>query len=122
MLLKECERNDMKKRCMLIIPHQDDELFVGGSVLYEFANDINWEVFVVYTTEGAGIYEKPETRMKEAIKALHIIGISENNIIFLGYGNVWSDGINIYNKDDEVACVSKRGGSCTYALKNHQDF
>lgn len=112
----------MKKRCMLIIPHQDDELFVGGSVLYEFANDINWEVFVVYTTEGAGIYEEPETRMKEAIKALHIIGIPENNIIFLGYGNVWSDGINIYNKDDEVACVSKRGGSCTYALKNHQDF
>ena len=37
-----------KRNMLLIIPHPDDEMLVGGSVLYQFAQNKNWETYVLY--------------------------------------------------------------------------
>lgn len=111
-----------KRKMLLIVPHQDDEMLIGGSVLYQFVQDKGWETFVLYTTEGAALHESPEMRMKEAIAALKVIGISEKQIIFLGYGNEWQGQYNIYNAPENLVLTSLRGKKQTFALKSHPEY
>lgn len=113
----------MKKRKMLlIVPHQDDEMLVGGGVLYQFANSKEWDSYVLYTTEGAAINEDPKVRMWEAIRALKEIGISEDKIIFLGYGNGWQGKVHIYHASENDKLISLKGKTETFALPAHEEF
>lgn len=107
---------------LLIVPHQDDEMLIGGSVLHQFVKDKGWETFVLYTTEGAALHEKPETRMQEAIDALRVMGVPESQIIFLGYGNEWQGQYNIYNAPENLELTSLKGGKQTFALKSHSEY
>lgn len=106
---------------LLIVPHQDDEMLVGGSALYQFAQDKAWDTFVLYTTEGAAIHEDPETRMREAICALKVLGIPKKHIIFLGYGNGWQGRYHIYNAPEGEKLVSLKGRTETFALPEHEE-
>ena len=40
------------KKAVLVVPHEDDELLVGGAALVELIRDPEWEVTVVYLTTG----------------------------------------------------------------------
>ena len=106
---------------MILAPHQDDELILCGSFLKEL-NEMA-DVYVVFSTNGN--YEKNvhSVRLEEAIKVCSLFGISEENIIFLGYANEYDDqGPHIYNaKEDEVVC-SKYGINETYGLENHPEY
>jgi len=120
--MEEAKMSLKKRNMLLIIPHPDDEMLVGGSVLYQFAQNKNWETYVLYTTEGAALYERPEVRMKEAIRALKVMGIPESQIIFLGYGNEWQGQYNIYNAPEDLELVSLNGKKQTSALKSHPEY
>lgn len=73
------------KRLMVIVPHQDDEINVAGTVLAQIKN-MDVKTKVVYLTDG-GYFVSPLRRRKEAIKALKMYGIHEKDIAFLGYSD-----------------------------------
>lgn len=111
-----------KRKMLLIVPHQDDEMLVGGGVLYQFANSKEWDSYVLYTTEGAAINEDPKIRMQEAIRALKEMGIAEDHVIFLGYGNGWQGKVHIYHASENDKLISLKGKTETFALSNHKEF
>ncbi len=111
-----------KRKMLLIVPHQDDEMLIGGGVLYQFAHSKEWESYVLYTTEGAAVQESSEMRMKEGIVALKRIGIPEKHIIFLGYGNGWRGDKHIYHADGNEELVSLKGDKETFALSSHGEY
>lgn len=113
---------EYKRSMLLIVPHQDDEILVGGAALYEFAHTKDWNTYVLFTTEGAALHEKPEMRMREAISALKVLGIPPNNIIFLGYGNEWQGDHNIYNETSNKILTSLKGKQNTFALKDYPEY
>jgi len=107
---------------MLIVPHQDDEINVLGGVIEELVN-YGSNVRIVFVTNGDydGI---PETRMGESIAYGALVGIPEENIIFLGYGDVWNvdDGVHIYNAPSGTVVSSRYGAVQTYGMESHPAF
>ena len=73
------------KNVMVFSPHQDDEINLLGGVLEQYVK-YGSNVTVVFSTNGD--YEgHGETRLREAVEVLSFIGIPQENVIFLGYGD-----------------------------------
>lgn len=68
---------------MVIIPHEDDELNVAGATIYG-AKKEGLRVICVFVTNGDFDY-LPTVRIQEAIKALQVLNVPAEDIIFLGY-------------------------------------
>lgn len=89
------------RKVMVIIPHQDDELNLMSGVLDELVR-YGSDVYPVYTTNGD--YKGwAEERIHEALNVFASIGVPAENVIFLGYGDAWSDWCpHIYNAEPGV--------------------
>ncbi len=90
------------ERVLILAPHPDDEAIACAGVIQEALN-AGAKVKVVYLTNGDHnelafiVYEKRITmrqgefihmgqvRQKEAVKAMKSLGVSENDLVFLGY-------------------------------------
>lgn len=107
------------KKALILVPHPDDELLVGGAMLYALAHSEEWNVKIVYSTNGDYYKHEADIRLREALAANKTIGIPEENIIFLGYGNRW-EGSHIYNSLE--ICKSAAGFWQTYALQEHPEY
>ncbi len=107
------------KNAVLFVPHPDDELLVGGGMLYALAHSADWCVKVVFVTNGDYYAHEAEIRLKEAINACKSIGIQESDVLFLGYGDGWEEK-HIYNSIG--TCVSHAGKMGTYGLESHADY
>ena len=100
--LKQLAQPTSPDRILVLAPHPDDEVLgVGGYMATAIKN--NATVKVVIATNGDGerfsassgfrkIQTKPKdyiaigyARQKESVAALKVLGLSENNIVFLGY-------------------------------------
>ncbi len=104
------------RRVMVIVPHQDDELNILGGVMDEYVR-YGSELYAVFVTNGdyAGL---AETRCREAVEVFADIGVPEENVIFLGYGNEWAeDGPHIYNAEPGAVVTSYIGETKTYGTK-----
>lgn len=65
-----------EKSVLLIVPHADDELFVGGGLLKTLAQRQGYECFVVYTTNSDYFTHEGEERIRESLRVLiEIYGI-----------------------------------------------
>lgn len=108
------------RRVMIIVPHQDDEINLAGGVIEEYLR-YGSEVYVVYTTNG-DVSVPAEQRLNEGINALGVLGVDEEHIIFLGYGDFCTDedGTPLYNTTE--LAKSFAGYSATYALVDHPPF
>lgn len=91
-----------KDRILILAPHPDDEA-IGCAGIIQEALKIGAQVNVLYLTNGDHnqlafiVYEKRltfrkgefihmgEVRRKEAVKAMRLLGLSEDNLTFLGY-------------------------------------
>lgn len=101
------------KKVMLLVPHQDDDINVLGGVMEEYVK-YGSEVYVVFSTNG-DYFGLAETRFREAIDVLRRIGIPEDHVIFLGYGDQWSDdGPHLYNGLPGQVMTSAFGERETY--------
>ena len=110
-----------EKRVLAVVPHEDDDLNLLSGVTGQFT-DAGSEVYVVFVSTGdaAGLGEK---RVYEAINALSLDGVPEENIIFLGYGDsIPDDGIHIYNAAPNAVTPSLSGRTETYAAPNHEAY
>ena len=75
-----------KTDLLVIVPHEDDELAIAGATIYGAIKQ-NMAVKVVFTTNGDYYAHEGSIRIREAKKALAVLGVAEENIIFLGYGD-----------------------------------
>jgi LmbE family N-acetylglucosaminyl deacetylase len=102
------------KKVMVIVPHEDDDLFISGQVLppmYKNGADVR----VVFATNGdkrVSAY----TRQSEACNALEKLGIPREKVIFLGY----PDGTQLYVGKKAFSFSS--GWDHTYAGKGFKDY
>lgn len=107
-----------KKKVMLIVPHQDDDMNVASGILEQYVR-YGSEIYVVFVTNG-DYWDLAQTRLTEALRALQSIGISEDHVIFLGYAEGWVDNsVHVYNAASGVPCKSRNDYSATYALPSH---
>lgn len=98
---------------MLLIPHQDDDINVLGGVIEEYRK-YGSDVTVVFSTNG-DYYGLAKERFREAINALEAMGVPEENVIFLGYGDQWDpEGPHIYNGEPGTVITSYHGKQETY--------
>lgn len=102
---------------LVLMPHEDDETGTLGGVLEEYVK-AGSRVRIAFMTNGDGGKVAAETRFKEAIDALSICGIQEEDILFLGYGDQWQNG-HIYNAAPSETVTSKRGFTKTYGAPFH---
>lgn len=113
----------MKQKVLLIVPHQDDELFVGGGLFRTLATCGGYEAYVVYMTNGDYFPHEARVRLREALRVLAEFGaVEESHVFFLGYGDGWKDGGHIYHQKGEEPLVSMAGRMETYGMDGHEDF
>lgn len=110
------------REVMVIVPHQDDEINLLGGVIEEFMA-YGSNVRIVFVTNGDfdGI---PQTRMEEAIAYGALVGIPEENILFLGYGDRWDPdwGYHVYNAPEGLTVPSRYGAVQTYGMESHPAY
>ncbi|MBS5861910.1 MAG: PIG-L family deacetylase [Firmicutes bacterium] len=73
------------KKVLLFVPHQDDEINIAYGLLYKIRN-IAESIKVVYSTNGNYVVNE-KYRLKEGVESLKNVGITKENIIFMGYSD-----------------------------------
>lgn len=112
---------------MVFVPHEDDDINLMGGIL-EAYQKYGSKVYVVFATNGDGLeLEDASTagriRLQEAIRVLTFLGIPEDHIIFLGYGDDWNaDGPHIYNAPPDEVIHSRANRTETYGLPTHPAY
>ena len=106
------------QRVMLLVPHQDDDINVLGGVMEEYTK-YGSEVYVVFSTNGD--YEGlAEVRSREAVEAMEAMGVPEDHVIFLVYGDQWDpEGPHIYNAEPGAVLTSVFGRTETYGTDQY---
>ena len=108
-------------RVMLFVPHQDDDINVLGGVMEEYVK-YGSEVYVVFSTNG-DYHDLADVRLREAVSVMGAVGIPEENVIFLGYGDGWDPkGCHLYNTEPDKAIRSAVGYAKTYGIQGHEAY
>lgn len=104
------------KTVMLIVPHQDDDINVLGGVMEEYVR-YGSQLYPVFVTNGD--YENlAEERFRETLDVMSYIGVPEENVIFLGYGDTWAQGgPHLYNAQPGTVLESYNGHTKTYGTQ-----
>lgn len=109
------------KRVMVVVPHQDDDINLVGGVIENYIESGS-EVYPVFITNGDAI-GKGEQRLAEAINCWSALGVPEDHVFFLGYGDTWAkDGPHIYNAEDNRTMISADGRDQTYGIPGHPAY
>lgn len=106
------------KTVLLIVPHEDDDINVLGGVIDQYLH-YGSLLTVAFMTNGDynGI---GETRLREAISLYDYLGLPEEQVVFLGYGdNLHTQSNHIYNAPENEVIISQTGRTETYGLETH---
>jgi len=71
-------------RVLIVAPHPDDEVICNGGII-RYAVEHQIPVKVVVVTDGNDTKTSPLTRHNETINGTKILGLKEEDVIFLGY-------------------------------------
>lgn len=114
--------DSINKTIMVLVPHEDDEINVAGSIIKSYTEN-GYDVKVVFTTNG-DFYHSGKVRLEEAIKACEVLGVPEKNVFFLGFGDLLNDKkyTHIYHAPDKYVMSSHAGYNTTYGLKKHPSY
>lgn len=102
----------MIQSCIIIVPHPDDEINIGGGIIEQLV-DCSISVSVVFTTNGDNDPTVADRRIKEAQRARNILGYRD--IIILGYADGYV-GKHLYEAANDEVCWSVAGHNETYNL------
>lgn len=97
---------------MVIVPHEDDEINIAGTVI-DGARAEGMRVICVFVTNGDYQYI-PEIRLNEAMRALAVFGVPEEDVIFLGYpdGGAHAERSVFMHGRTEAVAVNGRAETC----------
>lgn len=110
------------KNVMIIVPHQDDEINLAGATIKNLI-DHKIRVTIVFATNSDTI-DQGETRLKEALATAAFLGLTSDNIIFLGYCNGFriTPNLHFYNADENIVVHSAKNLTETYGLINKPEY
>lgn len=109
------------KNILLMVPHQDDDLNVLCGVIDEYIR-YGSDLTVAFMTNGdySGL---GEVRIREALNLYEYLGVPEDHVVFLGYGDaVHTQDYHIYNAPAEEVIASHIGKTETYGIEGHPPF
>ncbi len=114
---------------MIIVPHEDDEILMTAGII-ERAVQEKKKVTVVMATNGD--YEGTDkvsgsVRLEETVNGLQILGLSKENVIFMGYADTGmypaeSFLYKLYQEKDENKLYPGHCSKETYGLFDKPDF
>ena len=105
---------------LVIVPHEDDELAIAGAMIYGAVQQ-NMRIKVVFVTNGDYFGHEGTIRIKEAGKALGELGVTPEDIIFLGYGDQ-TQTKHLYNSAPDELVASYNGKTETYGTEQTPEF
>lgn len=109
------------KNVLLIVPHEDDDINVLGGVIDEYLQ-YGSRLTVAFMTNG-DYYGNGETRIREAIALYDSLGMPEDRVIFLGYGDsLQTSDDHIYNAPENEVILSRAERTATYGIEEHPPF
>lgn len=106
---------------MVLVPHEDDDLAVAGQMIYA-AMQNKQKIKVVFTTNGDYYKKEGAIRIREAKRALGVLGVDEKDIIFLGYGDSVHGNVHLYNAPENETVCSFNGNDETYGTEDTPEF
>ena len=117
------------KHLLVIVPHQDDEILLGGGLIYEMLQQQK-KVTVCIVTNGdyeCEDYSKGRGRLRETLAGLATLGLSEENVVFLGYADTGmpreeSFLMKLYKETKGEKVYPSVTSDKTYGLEEKQDF
>ena len=110
---------DAIRKVLIVVPHQDDELNLAGTILDQFT-DSNICVSIIFTTNGDRYTALTEKRFFEMQKVRDFYKVKE--LIFLGYGDQYINGSLYDDLDNERLYQSYAGKNETYGIGNCLDY
>ncbi|MEW4411191.1 PIG-L family deacetylase [Clostridium sp. AN503] len=111
----------INQKILILVPHEDDEINLIGATLVGLSKQ-KCQIKCAYLTNGDFGFNG-ETRLKEALNALQILGVKEEDVIFFGFGdNMTNKNFHIYNCPSDDILNSSAEVNYTYGLKNHPDY
>lgn len=115
------KQNTAQKKILVLVPHQDDEINTAADLIIHCAQN-GADVFTAYLTNGDWRYPA-EQRFKEALNALSVLGVPENHVFFLGYGDSLNDRTSGHIFYAEKAPVSSPAGKIeTYGTDSIPEY
>ncbi len=109
------------KKVMLLVPHEDDDQNLMAGVLEEYVR-YGSQVYAVFLTNGDKGLAGPG-RMQESVHVMESLGVPEEHVIFLGYGDQWAQGSpHIYNAGPDEPMTSAAGYTETYGIEGHPAY
>lgn len=114
---------------MVIVPHQDDEILMTAGVLYQAVKK-GLKVHVVMVTNGdcdCPDYTKGRARLRETIAGCRVLGLGEEQLIFLGYADTGmppeeSFVTHLFEERDASRIYPSRCSGATYGLEEKPEF
>lgn len=108
------------KKVLFLVPHEDDEINVGGDLPFYFQKR-GAQVFLCFATNGDFLFQA-RTRLTEALKSAACLGIPEKQVYFLGYGDTSNEDRTSHIYHTGKVTKSHGGHSATYGLPSHPEF
>ena len=114
---------------MIIVPHQDDEILMAAGVIYEAVKN-QVPIYVVMVTNGdykSKNFTIGRTRLAETIRGMSLLGLKEEQIIFLGYADTGmpreeSFITHLLEEKDEYKTYPSSCSDNTYGLEYKQEY
>lgn len=109
------------KKVMLLVPHEDDDLNLLGGVLENYLR-YGSDFYLVFLTNGD--YDgEGEVRISEALSLYDSLGLTEDHVFLLGYGDrTGTPQYHIYNAPENEVIASHIGKTATYGSAAHPAF
>lgn len=96
------------KTIMVFAPHPDDELLMTAGIIRKGLQNGDTVKIVVFTNGDFNGVSDGYARQRESVAGLNLLGLANQNIIFLGYGDASLAGI--YNAPSETTIVTAQSG------------
>lgn len=114
---------------MVLVPHQDDEVLLTAGVLYK-AVEAGLPATVVMVTNGdcgCEDWSKGRTRLRETVSGCRILGLREEQLVFLGYADTGmppedSFVTHLFEEKDASKIYPSSCSSVTYSLEEKPEF
>ena len=109
------------KNVLLLVPHEDDDLNILCGTLDEYLH-YGSEFTVAFMTNGDR-FGLGEVRIRETLDLYEYLGVPEDHVIFLGYGDtLQTPEYHIYNAPADEVIPSEIGKTETYGIDGHPPF
>lgn len=114
---------------LVIVPHQDDEILIGAGLIYEMLKQKK-RVTAAIVTNGdyeCTDYSKGRARLRETLAGLEVLGLSQENVVFLGYADTGmpreeSFLTALFHTEEGEKIFPSSTSTITYGLEEKQDF